>query len=98
MSVCLSGRCQFCLRVSALIVAEIRVWNFDLKFRMLTWDTDLNKSDDFLLDPYYIYNIYAMFCFVFSANNYTNKILFKLMLTSLMLQTERCPLHWISYS
>ena len=42
------------------------------------WDTDLNKSDDFLLDPFCIYNIYAMFWFVFSVKNYTNKILFKL--------------------
>ena len=42
------------------------------------WDTDLNKSDDFLLDPFCIYNIYAMFRLVFSVKNYTNKILFKL--------------------
>ena len=42
------------------------------------WDTHLNKSDEFLLDPFYIYNIYAMFWFVFSVKNYTNKILFKL--------------------
>ena len=47
-----------------------------------SWDTDLNKSDDFLLDPFCIYNIYAMFWFVFSIKNYTNKILFKL--------TEKC--------
>ena len=26
-----------------------------------SWDTDLNKSDDFLLDPICIYNKYAMF-------------------------------------
>ena len=43
------------------------------------WDTDPNKSDDFLLDPFCIYNKYAMFWFVFSVKNYTNKILFKLM-------------------
>ena len=40
------------------------------------WDTDPNKSDDFLLDPFCIYNKYAMFWFVFSVKNYTNKILF----------------------
>ena len=43
-----------------------------------SWDTDLNKSDDFLLDPFCIYSIYAMFWFVFSVKNYTNKMLFKL--------------------
>ena len=42
------------------------------------WDTDPNKSDDFLLDPFCICNKYAMFWFVFSVKNYTNKILFKL--------------------
>ena len=42
------------------------------------WDTDLNKSDDFLLDPFCIYTIYVIFCFVFSIKTYTNKVLFKL--------------------
>ena len=45
-----------------------------------SWDTDLNKLDDFLLDPFCIYNKYAMFWFVFSVKNYTNKIMFKLKL------------------
>ena len=41
-------------------------------------DIALNKSDDFLLDPFCIYTIYVLFCFVFFVKNYTNKILFKL--------------------
>ena len=44
-----------------------------------SWNTDLNKSDDFLLDPFCIYTIYVMFYSVFSVKNYTNKILFKLL-------------------
>ena len=43
-----------------------------------SWDTDINKLDDFLLDPFCIYNKYAMFWFEFSVKNYTNKIMFKL--------------------
>ena len=31
------------------------------------WDTDLHKSVVFLLDPFCMYAIYAMFCFVFSV-------------------------------
>ena len=67
-----------CLRCFFLRKQDLTFHATCLLHEMSNWDTDLNKSDDCLLDPFCIYNIYAMFWFVFSVKNYTNKILHKL--------------------
>ena len=53
-------------------VNEVSVLSRDLPWKeeRKVWDTDLDKSVDFLLDPFCIYVIYAMVCFVFLSKHW----------------------------
>ena len=49
---------QWVLTGINLLLPPNRVYRFIIK---ILWDTDLSKSDDFLLDPFCIYVIYAVY-------------------------------------
>ena len=86
LKVTLRGSNYRCLEQMFMIPKGFEPSKFDCNSN---WDTDPNKSYDFLLAPFRIYNKYAMFWFVFSVKNYTNKILFKLTLTCLKKERKK---------